>query len=143
MKHGGNTTNLSSKVTTIESKLVEISAQVAQVLESCNENAKSIQSFNSTILEFMQHFLYVPIALGGLGMRDHASTLVCNATHVVENNAFLKNKGKNLAIDFDASVGTNGFVGSYATFSLVNLMSSTSSLTLYFFMLELDYIFLK
>jgi hypothetical protein len=56
MKHGGNTTSLSSRVTTIESKLLEIIGQVAQVLESCNENAKSIQSFNSTILEFMQQF---------------------------------------------------------------------------------------
>jgi hypothetical protein len=59
--------------------------------------------------------------LGSPGTRDHASTLVYNATHVVENNAFLEKKGKNLAIDFDAFGATNGLVGSYATFCLLIL----------------------
>jgi hypothetical protein len=40
----------------IESNLPEITGIVAQVLETCNENVKSIQSLNTTILEFM----YVP-----------------------------------------------------------------------------------
>jgi hypothetical protein len=54
-------------------------------------------------------------------MKDHASTLVRNATHVVENNVFLEKIGKNLAIDFDASSAINGLVGSYATFCLLIL----------------------
>lgn len=37
----------------IESNLLEIIGIVAQVLETCNENVKSIQSLNTTILEFM------------------------------------------------------------------------------------------
>jgi serine acetyltransferase len=100
---------LSSRLTTIESILPKIISQVVQVLESCNENAKSIQSFNSTILEFTKQFQFIPAALGSRGMRDHASPLVHNATHVVENNALLEKKRKNLA--------TDGLVGcSYATF---------------------------
>lgn len=50
-------------------------------------------------------------------MKDHASPLVHNVTHVVENNALLEKKRKNLATYFDASNATDGLVGcSYATF---------------------------
>jgi hypothetical protein len=51
---GGNITTLFSQVTTIESKLLEIIGIVAKVLETCDENVRSIQSLNSTILELMQ-----------------------------------------------------------------------------------------
>jgi len=33
--------------------LLEITGQMVEVLEICYENARSIQSLNSTILEFM------------------------------------------------------------------------------------------
>jgi hypothetical protein len=77
-------------------------------------------------------------------MRDHASPLVHNATHVVENNALFEKKRKNLATDFDASGATNGLVGcSYAPFNLLILCSFNLFPKPLFFPLELDYIFLK
>jgi hypothetical protein len=42
--------------------------------------------------------------LGSLGLRDHASPLGHNATHVVENIALLQKKGKYLVAKFDALV---------------------------------------
>ncbi len=50
----GNTTTLSLRIITIESKLPEITKTIAQVVETCNENVRLIQSLNSTIFEFMQ-----------------------------------------------------------------------------------------
>ncbi len=65
----------------------------------------------------MRQFQFIPIALGSPRMKDHASPLVHNATHVMENNALLEKKRKNLATYFDASSATDGLVGcSYATF---------------------------
>jgi hypothetical protein len=81
-------------VTTIESKLLKITSQVAQVLKSCNENVKSIQSLNSTVLEFMQQFQSTLATLGNLGLRDHASPLGHNVSHVVENNLTSKEREK-------------------------------------------------
>jgi hypothetical protein len=50
---GGNTTTLLTQVGKIESKLLDITNIVAQVLKTYNENAKFIQCSNTTILEFM------------------------------------------------------------------------------------------
>ncbi len=50
---GGNTTTLSTHVGQIELKLLNITGTIAQVLETCNENAKSIQCLNTTIFKFM------------------------------------------------------------------------------------------
>jgi hypothetical protein len=55
------TLGLFSQVAANESKLN--TNQVVHVFESCNENAKSIQSFNSTIFEFMQQFQSIPTSL--------------------------------------------------------------------------------
>ncbi len=54
LMQGGNTTTLLTQVGKIESKLLDITSIVAQVLETYNENAKFIQCLNTTILEFMQ-----------------------------------------------------------------------------------------
>ncbi len=78
----------------IESKLLEINSQVAQVLESCNENAKSIQSLNSTILEFMRQFEYNLTSLGSPGLRRQPSTLGPYVVDVVDNTICLKGKAR-------------------------------------------------
>jgi hypothetical protein len=55
--------------------------------------------------------------LGSLGLRDHASPLGHNATHVVENIALLQKKGKYLVAKFDALSVIDGLVGcSYTIF---------------------------
>jgi hypothetical protein len=54
LMQGGNTTTLFTHVEQIESKLPNIIGTIAQELETCNENAKSIQCLNTTILEFMR-----------------------------------------------------------------------------------------
>jgi hypothetical protein len=72
-------------VTTIESILLEI-------LQSCIENAKFIQSFQSTILEFMGQFQFVGANVGSLGLRGHASTLGQYVAHIVANNTMHERK---------------------------------------------------
>ncbi len=101
---GGNTSSLSSRVTTIESKLLEI-------LQSCNENAKSIQSLESIILAFMRQFQSIGANVGSLGLRGHASILGQNLAHIVGNNIIFERKGKNLVAKFDASDAHDGLVG--------------------------------
>jgi hypothetical protein len=55
--------------------------------------------------------------LGSLGLRDHASPLGHNATHVVENTTLLQKKRNYLVAKIDALGVIDGLVGcSYATF---------------------------
>jgi hypothetical protein len=67
-------------------------AHIVQVLESCNENAKSIQSPNSMILEFMQLFQSNLASLGSPGLRGQPSTLGPYVVNVVDNAICLKRK---------------------------------------------------
>jgi len=101
---GGNTSSLSSQVTAIEFKLLKI-------LQSCIENAKSIQSFESTILTFMRQFQSIGVNVGSLGLRGHAFILGQNVAHIVGNSIILERKGKNLVAKFDASGAHDGLVG--------------------------------
>jgi hypothetical protein len=65
----------------------------------------------------MQQFQSILTTLGSFGLRDHASPLGHNATHVVENTTLLQKKGKYLVAKFDALGVSDGLVGcSYATF---------------------------
>jgi hypothetical protein len=61
--------------------------------------------------------------LKSLGLKDHASPLGHNATHLVETTTLLQKKGKYLVAKFDALGVIDGLVGcSYVTFQLVNSM---------------------
>jgi hypothetical protein len=94
-----------SQVATNKSKLPTITSQVVHVFESCNENAKSIQSFNSTILEFMRQFQSIPTSLGSLGLGGHTSTLDYNVANMVDFSTLLERKGKNLVAKFGFGIG--------------------------------------
>jgi hypothetical protein len=107
------TLGLFSLVTANESKLSKNTSQVVHVFESCNENAKSIQSFNSTILEFMRQFQFIPTSLGNLGLGRHTSKFDYNVVaNMVDLNTFLERKGKNLVTKFDSTTSAcDGLVG--------------------------------
>jgi hypothetical protein len=65
----------------------------------------------------MRQLQSIIATLGSLGLRDHASPLGNNATHVLENIALLQKKGKNLVAKFHALGVIDELVGcSYATF---------------------------
>jgi hypothetical protein len=98
---GGNTTTLSSRITSIESKLLEITGTVAQVLETCNENARSIQSLNSIILEFMRQMSQIGKNVGSPQVRRQPLTGGTNPPHMVGTSKLQFRKGKILALDFD------------------------------------------
>jgi hypothetical protein len=90
------TLGLFSEMTANESKLPKITNQFVHVFESCNENAKSIQSFNSTILKFIRQFQSIPTSLGSLDLGGHISTLDYNVAIMVDFNTLLERKGKKL-----------------------------------------------
>jgi hypothetical protein len=71
----------------IESKLLEIIGIINQVLETCNKNVKSIQSLNSTILEFMHQMPQIGMGVGSPNwMKGQPLLDGTNPIQMVDNN---------------------------------------------------------
>jgi hypothetical protein len=84
LMQGGNTTTLSTHVGQIESKLPNITGTIAQVLETCNENAKSIQCLNTTILEFMRQMKMMGMIIGILEIKGQTLANETNPFHMMD-----------------------------------------------------------
>jgi hypothetical protein len=83
--------------------LLDITSIIAQVLETCDENAKSIQCLNTTILEFMQQVQMMGMVTRSLEIKGQTLADETNPSHMMEQKLLPFRKGKNLAQDFDAS----------------------------------------
>jgi hypothetical protein len=90
-------------VVAIETKFPKIKSSVTEVLETCNENTKCLQSFNSTIFEFMKHMQVVQVATGSPNGKVISIANGTNPLDMLENTNVHANKGKNLALEFDIS----------------------------------------
>jgi len=91
-------------VTNIESKLLEITSQVAQVLETCNENVRSIQSLNSTILEFMWQMQAVGMGMGSPQSKGQEGGEDMNGSQLVEKKKLVPRTSKSLELEFEANL---------------------------------------
>ncbi len=100
---GGNTTTLFTQVGQIESKLCNITGTIAHMLETCNENAKSIQCLNTTILEFMWQVQMMGMVTRSPEIKGQTLANETNPSHMMEQKLLHFQKGKNLAWDFDAN----------------------------------------
>ncbi len=84
----------------IESKLPNIIGTIAQVLETHNENAKSIQCLNTTILEFMQQVQMMGMVTGSLEIKGQTLLDETNPFHMMEQKLLHFQKGKNVSPRF-------------------------------------------
>jgi hypothetical protein len=58
------------------------------MLETCNENARLIQSLNSTILEFMEQMLTISMGMGSLQSKGRWGGKGLIVTQLVEKRKF-------------------------------------------------------
>jgi len=78
-------------------------AQLHRVLETCNENAKSIQCLNTTILEFMRQMQMMGMVTRSPEIKGQTLADETNPSHVMEQKLLHFQKAKNLAQDFHVS----------------------------------------
>jgi hypothetical protein len=84
-------------MTKIEYRLPNITCQVNQVLETCSENARSIQTISFTIMEFMKQMQLVGMGVRSPKAKGGVPSYGTNLARVVENSNVVVQKGKNLA----------------------------------------------
>ncbi len=72
-------------------------------METCNENAKSIQCLNTAIIEFMQQVQMMGMVTRGPKIKGQTLVDETNPFHMMEQKLLQFQRGKNLAQDFDAS----------------------------------------
>jgi hypothetical protein len=85
-------------MTKIEFSLSNITCQVNQVLETCNENARSIQTISFTIMEFMKQMQLTRMGAKNLEAKGGVPSYGTNLAHVIKNSHVVAQEGKNLAI---------------------------------------------